>query len=229
MRITLAFDVYGTLIDTQGQVSRLRDMLGDKAAALSRTWRDKQLEYSFRRGLMRDYRPFPVCTAQALDYACALHDASLSDDQRKELLQGYRTLPAFGDVSSGLPRLQSEGFRLFAFSNGVEEDLESLLTGAGVRNLLDGVVSVHPTKSFKPDPGVYRHFLRSAEATGDAAWLISGNPFDVLGAMSAGMHAAWIRRSPEAVFDPWEVEPTVTVESLDDLGVAIRRHHGLSS
>ncbi|MDH3758592.1 MAG: haloacid dehalogenase type II, partial [Gammaproteobacteria bacterium] len=53
------------------------------------------------------------------------------------------------------------------------------------------------------------------------AWLISGNPFDVIGAISAGMRAAWVRRSEDSIFDPWGIEPTVTVTSLRDLADAI--------
>jgi 2-haloacid dehalogenase len=53
MAITLAFDVYGTLIDTHGVVSALQKITGpEKAKVFSRIWREKQLEYSFRRGLI---------------------------------------------------------------------------------------------------------------------------------------------------------------------------------
>ncbi len=51
MSVTLAADVYGTLIDTQGVVSTLKEMVGSKAEKFSCTWREKQLEYSFRREL----------------------------------------------------------------------------------------------------------------------------------------------------------------------------------
>ena len=67
MAVTLAFDVYGTLIDTQGVTAALAPHAGGRAADFSRAWRDKQLEYSFRRGLMKSYRNFAVCTAEALD------------------------------------------------------------------------------------------------------------------------------------------------------------------
>lgn len=35
MSLTLAFDVYGTLIDTQGVVSQLEAWIGDRAVAFS--------------------------------------------------------------------------------------------------------------------------------------------------------------------------------------------------
>ena len=62
---TIAFDVYGTLIDTDCVVSQLREWIGSQADVFSKTWRSKQLEYSFRRGLMRRYENFAVCTRQA--------------------------------------------------------------------------------------------------------------------------------------------------------------------
>jgi 2-haloacid dehalogenase len=217
MAVTLAFDVYGTLIDTHGVVQTLAGMVGERAAAFSQTWRDKQLEYSFRRGLMQNYQSFALCTAQALDYTCASYHLPLSQEHKQQLLETYRVLPAFPDARDGLARLQAAGVRLFAFSNGTAEAVETLLVTAGIRDFFQGVVSVDDLKSFKPNPAVYAHFLRQAGACGGEAWMISGNPFDVLGALSAGMRAAWVKRSPAAVFDPWGIEPTLTVGSLVEL------------
>ena len=221
---TLAFDVYGTLINTHGVLTALEELVGDKAKAFSNTWRDKQLEYSFRKGLMQNYETFAVCTSQALDYACTFYGTDLSDEQKKKLMGIYRVLPAFDDVKEGLTRLKAAGFRLYAFSNGAADALEVLLNNAGIRDLFNGVVSCDDVKSFKPNPGVYSHFLRKSDSTGGDAWLISSNPFDVIGSISAGMKSAWIHRSPEAVFDPWGIEPTITVSSLVELDKEITRN-----
>jgi len=78
MALTLAFDVYGTLIDTSGVTLALQQHVGDRAGAFARLWREKQLEYSFRRGLMQRYEPFTVCTQNALDYACAFFAIELT-------------------------------------------------------------------------------------------------------------------------------------------------------
>ena len=32
--------------------------------------------------------------------------------------------------------------------------------------------------------------------------MISSNPFDVIGARSAGLQAVWVRRTAEAIYDP---------------------------
>ena len=217
MPATLAFDVYGTLIDTHGLVSRLEGLIGPAAQAFSQAWRDKQLEYAFRRGLMQNYENFAVCTRQALDYTCASQRVALTDEQKRELLTSYRTLPAFADVREGLACLEAASFRLYAFSNGSAEAVETLLDSAGIRGHFLGVVSVDDLRSYKPNPAVYSHFLRQSSAAGSEAWLISSNPFDVIGAISAGMRAAWVQREKTAVFDPWGIEPTLTVDSIGDL------------
>lgn len=66
MAVILAFDVYGTLINKHGVVAALREVVGEKAGEFSRNWLEKQLEYSFRRGLMQNYVDFSICTEHAL-------------------------------------------------------------------------------------------------------------------------------------------------------------------
>ena len=93
MKITLAFDVYGTLMNTHGVVSLLEGFIGSKAKIFSQTWRDKQLEYSFRKALMNQYEDFSICTKQALDFTCLFYGIELTEDQKTKLLNFYKSLP----------------------------------------------------------------------------------------------------------------------------------------
>jgi len=170
---------------------------------------------------MQNYENFARCTSDALEYTSSYFKVTLSEKDKQELLDAYEVLPAFDDVKEGLEQAKKYGFRMFAFSNGSGEAVEKLLKHAGIKDYFLGVVSVDEIKSFKPNPGVYCHFLRRAGTTGAEAWLISSNPFDVIGALSAGMRAAWLKRSSEALFDPWGIEPTLTVNSLLDLAKQI--------
>ncbi len=217
MPAMLAFDVYGTLIDTHGVVIKLQEFVGGKAEEFSRVWREKQLEYSFRRGLMRSYETFGVCTSQALDYTSAYLDAGLTTDQKAALLAEYRGLPAFDDVKESLVGLKSDGHSLYAFSNGTADAVETLLVTADIRDLFDGVISVDDRQTFKPNPDVYEHLLKSTAASAGDAWLVSSNPFDVIGAVSYGLRSAWVRRSNKSIFDPWGIDPTLTITSLREL------------
>ncbi len=218
MAKTLAFDVYGTLIDTHGVVTLLESMIGDRAAAFSQSWRDRQLEYSFRRGLMGAYDTFDVCTRQALDYTAMQYGCDLSQSDRQRLMASYLVLPVFGDVVDSLEQLQQAGHRLFAFSNGTRQAVTSLLDHAGITHCFIDIISVDEKKTFKPDPLCYQHLLSRTAADAASSWLISSNPFDVIGARGAGLSAAWVQRSRQAIFDPWGIEPTVTITTLAELG-----------
>ena len=223
MSTVLAFDIYGTLIDTHGVVTELRRHVGDRAAQFSQVWRDKQLEYTWRKGLMRRYQNFAVCTRQALDYTDSFLQTGLEQADKDALMQIYRVLPAFDDVAGSLEALSREDVRLYAFSNGLAEAVEGLLAHAGIDHLFDGVISVDPLQTFKPDPAVYQHV---AEVTGTEAgqcWLVSSNCFDVIGALSAGLKAAWLRRSRDVVFDPWGIQPSLEIDSLAELVSGINR------
>lgn len=214
MTIFLAFDVYGTLIDTAGVTSALRALVGDAAPAFAAFWRDKQLEYSFRRALMQNYVDFSVCTRQALAFTAGHFQTPLNQADQERLLALYRTLPAFPDVPEGLAQLPSATVQPFAFSNGHPNDLETLLQTAAIRSYFNGVVSLFEARTFKPNPAAYAFFHRAAQTNGAETWLISSNPFDVIGALAAGMKAVWLQRSPAALFDPWEFQPTATAASL---------------
>ena len=221
MAMTLAFDVYGTLVDTQGVTSQLQTLIGDQAREFSLLWRNKQLEYSFRRGLMRRYENFATCISDALTYTCAALNVSLSESEQHSLLEAYQTLPAFDDAKVVLPRLFSAGYRLYAFSNGTSDTVERLLRTTDIYESFSGIVSVDDVQSFKPDPKVYAHLLQATGSIASDTWLISSNSFDVIGALSHGLNSAWVQRSKQDVYDPWGIEPTITVNTLADFEQSI--------
>ena len=135
----IAFDVYGTLVDPLGMRASLERFVGDAGAEVARVWREKQLEYTWRRALMGLYAPFSVCTAQALEYAFGQAGVTLTVVASAELFAAYRTLPAFADAAAGLERLLGDGYRMVAFSNGEPEAVNAVLEAAGLRKYLEDV------------------------------------------------------------------------------------------
>lgn len=214
---TLAFDVYGTLIDTHGVVEKLQLLIGDQAEAFSVSWRDKQLEYSFRRAAMQGYVSFVECTRQALDYCCQQYQLQLSDEQKKQLMDIYQILPAFADVVPMLQKLQQSNVRIYAFSNGTKAAVDKLLSNADIHHYFHDIVSVDAVKSFKPSPQVYDYFLEVADSKPTQTWLISSNAFDILGAAARGWETAWVQRSEKHIFDPWQTNPTMIVKDMLEL------------
>ena len=213
----LAFDVYGTLIDPFEMEVHLRDAFGEKAKVASELWRGKQLEYSFRRALMKKYQPFDACTAQALHFVSAQLGISLSEKARADLLSTYEWLPVYPDVTRALAELAAQGFLIAACSNGTESAVRAVLENAGILPHFSKIVSVDPLRTFKPDPAVYEYLVAELRARREMVWLISSNPFDVIGAKACGLRTAWVQRDPKRIFDPWEFESDAIVQSLADL------------
>lgn len=224
MKYTLAFDVYGTLINTSGVFNSLEKMIGNKAKPVMDTWRSKQLEYSFRRGLMNKFVDFSVCTNDALEFSCKSFKVNLSDTQKEALMNEYKVLPAFEDVKEGLQTLKNKGHNIYAFSNGSTNAVSNLLINAEIMHLFNGVVSVEDVKVFKPSPLVYKNFNKKTASTKENSWLISGNPFDVIGAASYGMKTAWIQRSSETIFDPWGIKPSEIINGITELSSKLENY-----
>ncbi len=218
----LAFDVYGTLVDPLAMGEHLRLVLGDELAEpMAKLWREKQLEYAFRRGLMREYEDFDSCTRQALVFAARALEVELSEEDQEKLIEEYQNLRPFPDVVPGIGAMREEGHTLVAFSNGVEATARTLLERAGVLPHLEGLISVDDLRTFKPDPQVYLYLAGRLRRTPKETWVVSSNPFDVIGAKAAGLKAAWIPRSPDAQFDPWDIEPDLIVPDLEALAARL--------
>ncbi len=214
----IGFDIYGTLVDPLDMNEHLQPLFGEGLAVrFSELWRNKQIEYTFRRALMRRYEDFGVCTRQALVHTAGVLGVDLTDEDQERLIEEYQNLQPFPDVIPGIEALKSKAHTLVAFSNGVEAMASTLLDRAGVLEHLHGVISVDDVKTFKPDPEVYHYLARRLGTELSETWLVSSNPFDVIGAKAAGLAAAWIQRKPDARFDPWGIEPDLVAPDLEAL------------
>lgn len=220
--MTFAFDMYGTLFDTSSIAKTVAPLAGSLTDEMVSHWRNKQLEYAFRRAAMEQYVDFEVCTRQALAYVLNQYGLSATDAQVAQIMQAYGSLNAFEEVRTTLERLQAQHHRLLVFSNGNKAAIEQLLNDAGIRHLLEQVVSVEDVRALKPNPKVYAHLAAQTDDPPSALFLISANPFDVIGAKAAGLCAIWLRRQPKAQFDPWEYQPDHTIESLSELKNLVR-------
>jgi 2-haloacid dehalogenase len=210
------------LVDPAGVASELSRTFGGRASEAAQLWREKQLEFTFRRGLMRRYANFDACTAQALSYVSAQMGVSLNAGDERALLESWLHLPAFPDVSAALELLRRAGHELVALSNGTERSLRALIQNAGIIDCFESILSADRVATFKPDPAVYALLKGARDADGNV-WLVSANPFDVIGAKASGIKAVWLRRDPKKVFDPWEFSPDIVVRSLDELPGELQR------
>jgi 2-haloacid dehalogenase len=213
MRV-LAFDVYGTLVDVHGIREIAEPFLSTQTSRFLARWREKTVEYSFRRGLMQNYVEFGECSRQALDYVDADLQAELTVPEKQRLLEAQLRLPAFADAPAAMPLLCQPNNRCVAFSNGTSAAVEAILTSANLIRYFSDIISVDDVRSFKPSPAVYAYLTRRVAADARSVWLISSNGWDVIGAKSAGLRAVWVCRHQEQILDPWDIEPDAMVKDL---------------
>lgn len=215
--MTFAFDIYGTLIDPMALGQALEGMIGNQATVFNNLWRDKQLEYSFRKAAMKQFNHFSECTIQALEYCDEFFKTGLSEKQKKQLLGMYRKLPAYDETEPCLKSLKEKGHELIAFSNGKKEDLISLFEHANIHHYFDQIISVDEVGTFKPSPEVYELLSQKSSSSKENTWLISANAFDIIGASAIGLDTIWLKRNPAAVFDPFGIPYKLTFDNLIDV------------
>ncbi len=217
----LAFDMYGTLVDPIRIRKRVEDYVPDEdALRIAETWRQKQLEYTFRLTAMGEYEDFQQVTRKALDYVLMAVGRDLDGEQKDALIEQYNDLERFPDVQPGLERLKDAGHHMVIFSNGSPSMLEPLMEAAGLRAYFDEYISVDEVHAFKPSPKTYRRVAERLGRPLNEIRLVSSNPFDDIGAEAAGMRAAWVDRSG-GLFDTLRPAPNVVVGTLTELADAL--------
>ncbi len=187
------FDAYGTLFDVHSAAQRCRVELGDKADRLSAIWRAKQLEYTWLRSLMKDYKPFWEVTEDGLDYAMAAVGLD-SPELREKLLALYWRLEAYPEVPSVLARLRAAGFKTAILSNGSPDMLNGAVTSAGLAAWFDDVQSVAHVGIFKPDAAVYEMSAARLGLEPSEICFMSANGWDAHGAAHFGFQVVWVNR-----------------------------------
>jgi 2-haloacid dehalogenase len=149
-------------------------------------------------------------------------------------MKAYDALSTFPDVPPALKELENHGNILpVVFSNGtsamVSTSIQRSPDLSRLSSVLKKLVVVEKVKRYKPAPAVYEYLAEQVGKKNSEMghlWLVSGNPFDVVGARSVGMKAAWIDRPGKGWIDSldYRLQPTVIVRSLEGLVETILKH-----
>ena len=190
------FDAYGTLFDVQS-VSAVTDAaFPGHGALITQIWRMKQLEYSWLRSLMDDYRDFWTVTREALTYTLGLLGLSPSARLFDDIAEAYNRLTPYPDAAPALAGLG--GVRRAILSNGSPAMLGALVGGSPLRDLIEQTISVDETRCFKPDPRAYALVEEKLAVKPHEVMFVSSNGFDISGAKRFGFRVARISRVPAA-------------------------------
>ncbi|WP_149427970.1 MULTISPECIES: haloacid dehalogenase type II [Exiguobacterium] len=189
----LVFDVYGTLFDVHSVKEKAEELYPGHGEAISKRWREKQLEYSFLRQLNGQYVPFSQVTQDALRYTLLELKLHVTEEQITTLMETYLTLNVYPEVSSVLETMADK--RLVVFSNGSHDMLDPLIEQSGLADRFEHLVSVDDIKQYKPAPASYMHALNTLGLKREEILFMSSNGWDITGAKSFGFKTAWINRN----------------------------------
>lgn len=208
----IVFDAYGTLFDVHSVVlSGAHGIAGD-LPALSRLWRQKQLEFTWLRALMERYEDFWRITEIALRSAVRQLSLDVADPQLNNLMQAYLAPSAFADVRSALETLKS--IPLAILSNGSPTMLDSAVRNNGLESCFAAVISVDRVKTYKPSPRVYALGPEILRVPAAEILFVSSNSWDAAGAKAFGYQVCWCNRAEEKL-DDWGFAPDFMVSRLD--------------
>ena len=235
------FDAYGTLFDVYSVGLLAEQLFPGQGQALSVLWRDKQIEYTrlvttSKRGPNREsvYQPFWELTRAALIFAIkklvssefAINNVTSHprgtgatgtfDAEIDQLMAQYRHLTAFPENKEVLATLKGKGIATGILSNGDPAMLDAAVASAGLRGLLDHLISVDPIRTFKTDPDAYALGEKACGLPAHKILFVSSNSWDALAATWFGYQTLWVNRQ-NAPFEELGLLPTRTGTSLRDV------------
>jgi 2-haloacid dehalogenase len=188
------FDAYGTLFDFASAAKSCRDVLGEQADRLTALWRDKQIGYTWLRGMQGRHADFWQVTGDALDFTLETLGLEKTPGLRDRLMNLYLALETFPEVPDMLKRLKASGMRTAILSNGSPRMLDAIVRGAKLETLLDAVLSVEEAGIFKPSPKVYQLAVDRLGVPAGAISFQSSNAWDAWAASAFGMKVVWCNR-----------------------------------
>lgn len=208
------FDVNETLLDLRALDPAFAQVFGD--AAVRREWFAQMIQSALVATVTDAYTPFGQIGDAALTMIAARRGVVLTDDARRLLLGGMRSLPPHPDVRPALERLRGAGIRLAALTNSTAEVAEAQLSNAGLAELFEQRLSADAVRRLKPAAEAYRMAAERLGVEIGAVRLIAAHAWDIAGALRAGCAAAFVAR-PGMVLDPLVPTPDVVGADMSEV------------
>jgi 2-haloacid dehalogenase len=196
---TLAFDIFGTVLDLTGSMTPpARQFLQRKGATVSAEtfwdqWRSRQRVEQYQDSLMQlGHSGYLETCRKAFLYCLRLNGISASDAEVRDVMQAWQKLSPHPDCAEGLRRLKSR-YKLVALSNGEQSYLEHL-EKERMRFGFDVLISVQRAGVFKPHPAVYRTGATVLGLEPHQIMMVAAHAFDIMGARACGYRGAYVNR-----------------------------------
>ena len=210
----IIFDAYGTLFDVNSAAEKCKDKIGDKWEGFANFWRTTQLEYTWLRSLMDRHKNFWQITEDSLDKSIKVFN--IDPSMRNELLNLYKILSPYKEVSETLKTLKEKKFKLAILSNGTPSLLDELVKSNHLDNLFDDIFSIEQVGVYKPSSRVYDIPIKKYNINKSEVAFLSANTWDVSGGGNYGYQSIWVNRN-NTIFDNLDFKPKYQITDLNKL------------
>ena len=210
----IIFDAYGTLFDVNSAAEKCKDKIGDKWEPFANFWRTTQLEYTWLRSLMGRHKDFWQITEDSLDKSMKVFN--IDPSMKNELLNLYKILLPYKEVTETLKTLKEKKFKLAILSNGTPSLLNELVNSNSLNNLFDDLFSIEEVGIYKPNSKVYDIPVKKYQIKKNEIAFLSANTWDVSGGGNYGYQAVWVNRNNN-VFDNLDFKPKLEIKDLSGL------------
>ena len=210
----IIFDAYGTLFDVNSAAEKCKDKIGDKWEGFANFWRTTQLEYTWLRSLMNRHKDFWQVTEDSLDKSMLTF--KIDPSMRNELLDLYKILSTFSEVTEVLKNLKEKNYKLAILSNGTPSLLNELVKSNNLDNVFDNIFSIEEVGIYKPNSKVYDLPIKKYQIQKKEVAFLSANTWDVSGGGNYGYSSIWVNRNNN-IFDNLDYKPKSEVKNLKQL------------
>ena len=131
------------------------------------------------------------------------------------------------DSAAALESLRAMGCRMGIFSNaGDDNDVQTLVTNAGLQEYFDFVLSSARVGIRKPDRRAFDMSLAHWGAQPNQALMVGDTLHqDILGANNTGLHSVWITRRadrPDNIANQGRIVPDSVIHALSELPALVK-------
>jgi 2-haloacid dehalogenase len=211
----ICFDLF-TIFDPRGVVRVADSVAPQRGLALWNAWKTRHFEYAWLRAAAGKYVDFEVVTNDSLVYAARELKLTLSNDDRKRLVDSYSELEPWPDARDALLGWKQAGIKLAPLANYSPNMLRRLLERSNFDQLFDVLISTDRIKTYKPDPRAYALGPALLGLPRERVAFAAFGGWDAAGAKWFGLPTFWVNRF--GVTEEQLVAPDASGPSLQALG-----------
>ena len=219
---TLAFDVFGTVLDLKGSlVPSIQRLMEEMRIEINgcdfwEQWRARQRIEQYQDSMMMlGHSGYLETCRRALVYCLKSQGIQLNNNQVDRFMGVWQELKPYQDAVRGLERL-TRSYHIVALSNGEYCFLE-YLAAKRIKFEFDHIISVEEAGFFKPHPAVYRTASRMLGSEPAEILMVAAHAFDIMGARACGLRGAYVNRYRLPYEDTSRYLPDLVVDDFDGL------------